>query len=127
MTVVLLHSDILIDPSALRAALPAAQAGVLAAWHGGNAVDWQRAYERIAADWDSYWADLDLSGDDSLRQWREGRWRVMRALFRLAGKQPPPVEQIGRYLDDMSPEVGCSCGSTWRAGAQACVETLAAR
>ena len=127
MAVVLLHSDILVDSSALRAALPAAQAGVLAGWHGGDAASWQRAYERVIADWDSYWVDLDLNGDDSLQQWREGRWRVIRALFRLAGQRPPPVEQMGRYLDDINREVGRGCGSAWRAGARACVEALAAR
>jgi hypothetical protein len=85
--VVLVHADALLDRAALRAALPAAWGGALAAGPGGSPDEWASAYRQIQDDWDSYWVDLDLSGDDSLAQWREGRWRVVRGLFRLAGRR----------------------------------------
>jgi hypothetical protein len=113
---VLVHADALLDRATLRAALPAAWGGALAAGQGGSPDEWTSAYQRIQDDWDSYWADLDLSGDDSLAQWREGRWRVVRGLFRLTGRAAPLVEQMPRYLDVFPREVGHLCPA-WRAGA----------
>jgi hypothetical protein len=113
---VLIHADALLNRAALRTALPAAWGGALAAGLGGSPDEWASAYRRIQDDWHSYWADLDLGGDDSLAQWREGRWRVVRGLFRLAGRAAPPVEQMPHYLDIVPREVGRLCPA-WGAGA----------
>jgi hypothetical protein len=74
----LVRDDALLDRAALKAALPRAWGRALADGQGGSADEWADAYRRIQDDWDSYWADLDLGGDDSLARWREGRWRVGR-------------------------------------------------
>lgn len=123
--VVLLHSDILVNRGSLAAALPDAWAYVLTTQHGGSTQAWKRAYEQIADDWESYWADLDVSGDDSVNQWREGRWRIVRGWFRLAGEQIPANDQIEYFLDGLMELVGAqtvnSSPPVWRERA---VETL---
>jgi hypothetical protein len=121
---VLVHADALLDRAALRAALPAAWGGALTAGPGGSPDEWASVYRQIQDDWNSYWADLDLSGDDSLAQWREGRWRVVCGLFRLAGRAAPPVEQMPRYLDVFPREVGRFCPA-WGAGALEALGQLA--
>ena len=95
---VLIHSDALFDRRALADVMPVAHARVMSRRHGGTVETWQSAYQQIVDDWESYWDDLNLSGDDSLFQWREGRWRVIRALFRLVGRPSPPKEKIPLYL-----------------------------
>lgn len=113
---VLVHSDVLVDRHALSVVTPSARARVMADRHGGTIQTWQSAYQQIIDDWDSYWADLNLSGDASLAHWREGRWRVVRALFRLVGRTSPPNEKIPFYLDELPFEIGCFCDA-WHEGA----------
>ena len=112
----LLHGDILIDRSVLSAALPDAWATVLQAGYGGERTAWNHAYQQVADDWESYWADLDLNGDDSVEQWREGRWRTVRAWFRLAGQPLPSEDQIPYFLDTLTKSAG-EYSNAWRAGA----------
>ena len=78
------HSDVLINRAMLAKQLPAAWAKELAEHRGGQVDAWEKAYQQVAGDWSSYWADLNLDEPDSLAQWREGRWRIIRALYRLA-------------------------------------------
>jgi hypothetical protein len=127
--VVLLHSDVLVNRGSLAAALPDAWAYVLTTQHGGSADVWKHAYERIADDWESYWADLDVSGDDSVNQWREGRWRVVRGWFRLAGEEPPPNDQMEYFLDGLMELVGAQTvrfvSDVWRDRAVDMLDKLA--
>jgi hypothetical protein len=120
---ILLHADVLIDRKALSAALSEAWADVLAVQIGGKQEVWQRAYQRVAEDWESYWADLDLSSEDSVSQWREGRWRVTRAWFRLAGQPIPDAAQSNHYLDTLTETVGVKC-SAWKSGAAEAINAL---
>lgn len=115
----------LLERRAMAAQMPAALAAALAKQEGGAASDWQAAYERIVADWTSYWADLDIGGDESLAHWREGRWRVMRAHFRLAGRNLPPLAELGFYLDGFPRAVGQRI-EAWQGGALAALHQLAA-
>jgi hypothetical protein len=112
----LLHGDVLIDRSALSAVLPGAWAEVLHAGYGGEREMWSHAYRQVAEDWESYWADLDLNGDDSVEQWREGRWRTVRAWFRLAGQSLPTEDQIPYFLDTLTESAG-EYSQAWRKGA----------
>ncbi len=114
----LIHSDVVIDRAALAACQPIAWAEALAAEQGGPVEAWQAAYRQVSADWSSYWADLDLGGDESLAAWREGRWRVIRALARLAGQPCPLHEQMESFLTDLPRQVGRRCPA-WQAGALA--------
>jgi hypothetical protein len=120
---ILIHGDVLIDRTALAAALPDAWADVLAAEVAGEREAWRQAYQCVADDWESYWADLDLSGDNSVEQWREGRWRVTRAWFRLAGQPIPDAAQSSYYLDTLAEMVGKRC-LEWKQGSIDAVNML---
>ena len=108
-TALIIHIQKLLTLPMLADSLSLATAQAMSAHHGGDVDMWQNAYQRIRADWDSYWADLDLNGDQSLEQWREGRWRVVRALFRLTEHEPPDNSRISFYLDDLPREIGRAC------------------
>jgi FMN phosphatase YigB (HAD superfamily) len=73
---------------------------VMAARYGGDPAEWAEANRRVVADWDSYYADLDLGGDDSLEQMREGQARTLRALFRLTGRSYPASDELARLIDE---------------------------
>jgi hypothetical protein len=105
----LFHSDVIIDREALRRWLPPAMGLALVETHGGKADRWQAAYRQVQADWDSYWADLTLDNDDSLAQWREGNFRVVRAVFRLARMAMPAADRMDWYVDDLPLVVGRHC------------------
>jgi FMN phosphatase YigB (HAD superfamily) len=77
-------------PPLYRAALGRYMAGR----YGGDPAEWAEANRRVVEDWDSYYADLDLSGEDSLEQMWEGQTRTLRALFRLTGRPYPPPDEM---------------------------------
>lgn len=80
---------VLIDRDRLNAAYPVALGAVMSERYGGSADHWRAAYGQIVADWDSYYADLDLAGDDGIADLWEGLFRTTRALFRLMGTIEP--------------------------------------
>lgn len=84
-----LHNT-LADPARVYAAYSRGLGQVMAARYGGSAQAWAEANHAIAADWNSYAADLDLSGDEGYADYQELRLRTTRALFCLMG-QPHPV------------------------------------
>src|SRR5687767_2817663 len=65
----------------------------------GDRSAWFSAYDKVLADWDSYHADLNFSGDDGMADMREARFRIMRALFRIVGKPEPNQDEIHRLAD----------------------------
>lgn len=80
---------------------------VMAARYGGTAEKWSAVHRQIVAEWAVYYADLNLSGDDGLRDMDEGMFRTTRALFRLAHFPEPPPEEIktlARHLLEFAPE-----------------------
>lgn len=87
---------------------------VMSARYGGNAEAWIEANRQIALDWDSYYADLDLS--QGIEQVYEGLYRTIRALFRLTHTPEPPHTElvtlsrelpglITPYCDGLYPDV----------------------
>jgi hypothetical protein len=121
---ILLTTDVLIDRPALSSALVNATAEVMARRFGEDAREWRRSYQHVLEDWNTYWADLNLAETDSLRQWREGRWRIVRALFRLTKVKPPSENAISLHLDRLPREIGRRCDA-WLAGAVEGVQALA--
>jgi hypothetical protein len=114
---VLLFSDeVLLDRQELAKQMPGATALVMISHFGGSTQSWADAYKQILKDWESYWVDLNLDAEDSLEQWREGRWRVVRALFRLTGRELPAEDDIPLHLDTLPRETGGNC-TAWRPGA----------
>ncbi len=77
-----------------------ARSRYLAGRFGGDPQAWADAQRLVAADWDSYYADLDLDGDDSLAHMWEGTTRTLRALFRLTGHPYPPSDELARLVRD---------------------------
>lgn len=67
---------------------------VLAGRYGGTAAMWEEANHQVRADWDSYYVDLDLGGDDGIRDMWEGALRTTRALFRLTGTPEPDIPSL---------------------------------
>lgn len=99
----------LIDPAALAQQFPGQIGRVLAARFGGAQSAWADARRAITADWDSYYADLDLTGEHGLEHFREGEIRVTRALFRLAAVPEPGMavlEPLARELPELAGQ-GC--------------------
>jgi hypothetical protein len=121
----LFNGDLLFDRHKLVREMPAAIGTVMAAHFGGDAIAWENAYSRIVEDWESYWNDLNIAAEDSVEQWREGRWRIVRAQFRLSGKAEPDIEQMSFHLDQLPYEIGRRC-SAWRSGAMEGLSGLAA-
>ncbi|MBE0689804.1 MAG: hypothetical protein IH587_06745 [Anaerolineae bacterium] len=62
--------------------------------YGGSVEAWTQANQRIFADWDSYYTDLDLAADDGIAQMWEGEFRTTRALFRLTGTPEPSHDEL---------------------------------
>ncbi|NDJ53308.1 MAG: hypothetical protein GYB68_09525 [Chloroflexi bacterium] len=124
MTDLIFHSQVLIDAAALAGVLPDATGAALARAIGGDPTAWTVAYRRVRADWDSYWADLNLSGDDAIEVWREGRWRVVRALFRLMDRPYPPLSKMQHHLTDVTYEIGKGCAAAVRPAVLARLQRL---
>lgn len=86
--------DVLIDGRLLAGCYAAGVGRVLSARYGGSAESWADANRQVLADWDSYYTDLNLSGDEGMRDYFEGMFRTTRALFRLTGMPEPPFEEL---------------------------------
>jgi FMN phosphatase YigB (HAD superfamily) len=67
---------------------------VMAERYGGRPEAWTQANLAINADWDSYFADLDLDGDEGIQDMWEGMLRTTRALFRLTGISEPDLSTV---------------------------------
>lgn len=87
-------SGVLADPIRMQANYPAHLGAVMAARYGGTPDVWVNAYVQVRDDWDSYWRDLNLKGDEPLPDLWEGLFRTTRALFRLAGIAEPDKDEL---------------------------------
>jgi HAD superfamily hydrolase (TIGR01509 family) len=85
---------VLINPARIAEHRPGAQADWLTERYGGDRNAWLQAYNDIRADWNSYWADLNLDGETPLQDFWEGELRVLRAHFRLTGTPYPPADEL---------------------------------
>lgn len=85
---------VLVDPALMHERQPAVQGALLAGRYGGDPATWTEAWRRVRDDWRSYWADLDLDGENGIDDLWEGELRVLRAQFRLAGAPYPPLDEL---------------------------------
>lgn len=85
----------------------------MAARYGGDPAEWAAANRRVSEDWDSYYADLDFGGDDSLAQMREGQARTLRALFRLTGRPYPTPEELTHLIDTHAYAITACCDALY--------------
>ncbi|MBZ0295225.1 MAG: HAD family hydrolase [Anaerolineae bacterium] len=84
----------LVDSKRLTACYAEQLGQVMAQRYGGSPHQWTQANLRILADWDSYFADLNI--DEDIHDRWEGELRVTRALFRLTNTLEPPLKEIER-------------------------------
>jgi len=93
--------------------------------YGGDARAWRDANLRILADWDSYYIDLDLGGDDCIEQMWEGEFRTTRALFRLTGTPEPSHEELWTLTHERGEQATSRGGSALYADAAPAIRALA--
>jgi FMN phosphatase YigB (HAD superfamily) len=116
MTVTHIFFDLygtLADSSRMKPCYAAALGQIMAARFGGAPDAWAQANAQIVADWDSYYADLDLSGDHGLEDMWEGEFRVTRALFRLTGTPEPEKPVITALARELPGLVSAACDALY--------------
>jgi beta-phosphoglucomutase-like phosphatase (HAD superfamily) len=95
---------VLVNPTAIHALLPLYLGRIMSERYGQPPEIWTEAFQQIRVDWDSYWSDLNLSGDEPLADLWEGMFRVTRALFRRMDVVEPPKQELiafSRILPEM--------------------------
>jgi FMN phosphatase YigB (HAD superfamily) len=100
---------VLADSAKVHICYSAGLGRILSKRYGGVPDAWARANRTIVADWDSYFVDLDLEGEDGLADMWEGIYRTTRALFRLVGVPEPhhtEILELSRELPGLVVE-GC--------------------
>lgn len=108
-----LHGTLVDNTGVLPVQYRDALANLMVKRYGGDPADWAAANARIVADWDSYYADLDLNGDESLEQAWEGQTRTLRALFRLTGHPYPPPDELAALVRSHPFEVTKVCDALY--------------
>ncbi|MEL6524866.1 MAG: hypothetical protein AAFQ07_04060 [Chloroflexota bacterium] len=91
---VIIYLNALLDAQRYRNNYANGVARIMSARYGGEHADWLTIQQNIFADWASYHADLNYSGEDGMADMREGQFRVTRALFRLANICEPSKAEI---------------------------------
>lgn len=99
----------LVDGDALHPCYSRAMGRILSARYGGDPGAWAQANSRILADWDSYYADLDLDGDEGLADYREGLFRTTRAMFRLMAIPEPAKDELMALAWELPGKVTQGC------------------
>lgn len=106
---VIFHLNVLADPALLCAHYQTGLADIMQRRYGKSRQFWINIQAQIFADWASYHADLNYSADEGMNDILEGRFRVTRALFRLAQIPEPPkqeITQVAEYLISQAPKYG---------------------
>jgi FMN phosphatase YigB (HAD superfamily) len=100
---------VLVDTVKLNGCYGAQIGVIMAQRYGGEAEKWTEAQRRITADWDSYYADLDLDGEDGIEHLWEGMYRTTRALFRLTNMPEPPQHELTTFSRELPGLAAQSC------------------
>lgn len=106
-------NGVLIDPELMRSCYSARLGEFMAERYGQTSSVWTLAYQRIVADWDSYYADLDLDGDEGLKHLWEGLYRTTRALFRLTGVPEPAQEELTALSRSLPGRISQRCNASF--------------
>ncbi len=107
-----LHGTV-IDGAALHPCYSLQLGRLLTRRFGGTPAAWIDANRRVLADWDSYYADLDLNGDDGMSHLWEGLLRTTRALFRLTDTPLPPPAVLRALAREIPGEVTRHCDAIY--------------
>jgi phosphoglycolate phosphatase-like HAD superfamily hydrolase len=99
----------LADSARMKPCYSAALGRIMAARFGCSPDAWAAANAQIVADWDSYYADLNLSGDHGIEDLWEGEYRVTRALFRLTATPEPEKSVITALSRELPGLASAAC------------------
>lgn len=107
-----LHNT-LIDSAALRTCYERQIGFLMSQRYGQRPSDWSQAYHTVLMDWNSYYADLDLSGEDGVAHMWEGLYRTTRALFRLVDVQEPTQTELTQLARQLPAQVMKQCDTAF--------------
>lgn len=91
----------LVDGKQMPPCYAAGLGRVMSERYGGQPGAWAEANMRILDDWDSYFADLDMDGENGIDDMWEGELRVTRALFRLTNTPEPAISAIAELAREL--------------------------
>lgn len=123
---VVIYLNTLLDTKRYRANFADGVARIMRERYGGKHASWLAVQQIIFADWASYHADLNYSGDDGMADIREGQFRVTRALFRLSNTPEPVKADITALAQTLISEAPCT-GDSFTASAQHFLQVLSTR
>jgi FMN phosphatase YigB (HAD superfamily) len=103
----------LIHPPQMSARYDIELGRIMAARFGQKAEVWTEARRRIDKDWDSYFADLDLTGDRGIDDMWEGLYRTTRALFRLVNVPEPDRDTLWSLVRELPELATQSCDAVY--------------
>ncbi|MGJ3240279.1 MAG: hypothetical protein ACFE0Q_16350 [Anaerolineae bacterium] len=93
---------VLVDRDRWRERYRQQMAYYMAQHYGQSSAFWAQVDEALVADWASYHADLNYSGQDGIADMREGLFRTTRALFTIAQLPEPPHAEITRLSQTLA-------------------------
>lgn len=94
LTHLIVDWHLLCDPVKIRQALITGIARTFHNDYGLTLTQWETWTRTIFADWDDYFADLNFSEDEGLKDYWEGWFRVGRAILRLSGLPEPTHDEL---------------------------------
>jgi FMN phosphatase YigB (HAD superfamily) len=101
--------DTLVDRLRMESCYAPHLGRVMAARYGGTPEAWSDANLQIVADWDSYFADLNLDGEEGIADMWEGMYRTTRALFRLTRTPEPGFDELLALSRELPYLATCNC------------------
>lgn len=105
--------DVLVDRAPLSSHYAQTLGTIMTERYGNEPAAWERAYRRVVQDWFSYYADLDLSGDEGLDDMWEGLYRTTRALFRLTGTPEPAKPEMTALARELPVLASAGCDALY--------------
>jgi len=105
--------DVLVDRVPLSAHYAERLGVIMTERYGGTPAEWTRAYHRVVEDWFSYYADLNLSGDEGIEDMWEGLFRTTRALFRLTNTPEPNKPELTALARELPALASTGCDALY--------------
>lgn len=114
----------LIDGTRLHPCYSAELGRLMTERFGLTPQQWIAANRQVLRDWDHYYADLDLTGEDGMAHLWEGLYRTTRALFRITRTPEPDKQTLTALSREIPGAVTRSCDALYH-DARSVIERLA--
>lgn len=105
--------DVLVDRAPLSAHYAETLGMIMTERYGQTPNAWAHAYRRVVQDWFSYYADLNLSGDEGIDDMWEGLFRTTRALFRLTNTPEPGKAEMTTLARELPALASAGCDALY--------------